>query len=111
MSLEELVQLYASLGGIAALVEALVAAGKRVGIIPDGSAGNVAFVLNLAGFVGFAVLNVSGVDFAGIDLLAGSIAALLMALLGLLGQVVLSGALHRSAKASSVPLLGFSHRK
>ena len=107
MSLESLLIEFVLLAGVAALVTALINVAKKLGIIKDGNAPMANLILNLIGFVLFVIANVAGIPTAGIDAVLGSVAALLTALLGLLGQFVVSRAMHAGLRG--VPLIGYSH--
>lgn len=107
MTLEQLLPLYLALAGVAALVTVLVNILKRLGVITDGQAPTASLLLNLVGFGLFVVASVAGIDVGGIDIVLGSIAALLEALLGLIGQIGLSRAFHVGLRGA--PLIGYSH--
>lgn len=107
--LGELLGQYEVLGGFAALVAALVNGGKAIGWIKDGQAGNVALLLNLTGFVAYALLVHFSFDVAGIDVALASIASVIVALLGLLVQFLISGVTHQALKKSGVAVFGKSY--
>ena len=108
-TLEELVQLYSLLAGVAALIAVLVDVLKRFGVIKDDQAPAAVLLLNVVGFVLFVVANVLGLPIAGIDVLLGSVAALLAALLGIIGQVAVSRGVHFVLR--DTPIIGYSHSR
>ena len=108
IDLTELLKLFLTLGGFAALVAVVIDWLKHFGL-PDGSAPTANLILNLIGFVLFVVANVFGFNVAGVDKLLSSVASVLVALLGLIGQFVISRGVHNGLK--EVPLLSYSHPK
>jgi uncharacterized membrane protein len=107
--LGELLVQFESLAGIAALIAALVNAGKALEIVKDGDAAKWSLGLNVGAFAVFAFAGLWGVDVSAFDGIAASVAAVLASLLTLLGQFVVSGAAHQALKKSGVVLFGKSH--
>jgi len=111
MSLETLLSLFASLGGVAALVTALVNALKRIGVVKDGQSANASLLLNAAGFLAVILLKVFAptFDFTSADATAGSLAQILVLVLGLVGQLIVSKGLHAGLRG--LPVIGKSFSK
>ena len=63
MTLDTLLPQFLALGGVAALVTALVNAGKQFGLVKDGQAPTAALLLNALGFAALLLLNVFAPDF------------------------------------------------
>ena len=80
----------------------LVDIAKRFGL-PDGSAPTASLVINLIGFVLFVVANIFGFDTAGIDKILAGVASGLTALLGLLGQLMVSRGVHAGLRGGGSP--------
>ncbi len=97
--LNALLQLFLALAGFAALAAVVIDILKRFGL-PDGAAPTASLVINLIGFVLFVVANIAGLDVAGIDKLLGSVASVLVALLGLLGQFIVSRGVHAGLRGT-----------
>ncbi len=97
--LSELLRLFVALTGFAALSAVLVDVLKRFGL-PDGSAPTASLIVNLVGFVLFVVANVFGFDVAGIDKVLAGVASVLTALLGLLGQLIISRGVHAGLRGT-----------
>ena len=105
---------FLALGGVALLVTAIVGALKQFGVIPDGNAQRVSNILNAVFFGLFIALGFFNVDISQFDPFIGTIAQLILALLGILATLKGSPAIHNAAKgkAQGVPILkwlGFSH--
>lgn len=107
MSLDQLLPLYLALAGTAALIAVVINILKKFGIVKDGDAPTWSLVLNLVGFVLFVVANIAGLDVAGIDNVLASVASLLAALLGLIGQFGITKI--ANAGVRGVPLIGYSY--
>jgi len=107
MELGDYLNQYGLLLGVAAFVAALVNVLKFLKIATDGTAANWALGLNLLGFVLFVVANIAGLPTAGVDAIVGSLAALIMTILGLLGQLVVSRGVNAGLRGT--PLIGYSH--
>ena len=105
--LNELLQLFIALAGFAALASVIVDILKRFGL-PDGSAPTASLIINLIGFVLFVVANVFGLDVAGIDKILAGVASVLTALLGLLGQLIVSRGVHAGLRGT---LFSYSHAR
>ena len=97
--LNELLKLFVALAGFAALAAVLVDIAKRFGL-PDGSAPTASLVINLIGFVLFVIANIFGFDTAGIDKILAGVASVLTALLGLLGQLMVSRGVHAGLRGT-----------
>jgi len=106
--LNELLKLFLALAGFAALASVLVDIAKRFGWLPDGSAPTASLVINLIGFVLFVVANIVGFDIAGIDKILTGVASVLTALLGLLGQLMVSRGVHAGLRGT---LLSYSRSR
>jgi hypothetical protein len=100
---------FALMIGVAALVAALVNAGKYLGLVADGKAPTWALGLNLAAFVAFVALRIftPEFDFAGLDANAKAVADLLIYLLGFVAQ--LGGSKVANVALRGAPVIGFAH--
>ena len=97
--LTQLLPLFVTLVGFASFAAVLVDVLKRFGL-PDGSAPTASLIVNLIGFVLFVLANIAGFDVAGVDKVLGSVASVLTALLGLLGQLVVSRGFHAGLRGT-----------
>lgn len=109
MTLETLLPQFLALGGVAALVAAIVNALKQFGLVQDGQAPTASLALNAAGFVALIALQVfkPDFDFATADATANSISQILVLVLGLAGQLLTSKAAHAALKGA--PVIGKSY--
>lgn len=107
--LGELLGQYEVLAGFAALVAALVNAGKVIGWVKDGQAGNIALLLNVIGFIAYALLVQFKFDVEGLNLALAGVASVIVALLGMLGQFLITGVTHQALKKSGVSVFGKSY--
>ncbi len=100
---------FVALVGVAALVAALINAGKQLGVVKDGTATSWSLYLNLFFFAVFVALKIfkPEVDISSLDQTAATIASVVV---GILGIVVQMGA-SRVANAAlrGAPIIGFSH--
>jgi len=114
--INDVVARFLALAGFTALVTALIAVGKYIGLIPDGSAGDVSKVLNLIGLAAFVVTGFFKFDFATLDPVFASLASVLMTLLALLGQLgikspAMSSFFYGFFKRANIKVLGYSQPK
>lgn len=112
-SLQDFLDKYAALGGIVAIgFAAVVNIAKAARILPDGAAPIANGVLNLAGFfvLGGASL-VFGLQFESIIPAADAIVKVLVALSGLIGQMLITAAANAGLQRAHIPLLAFKHSK
>jgi hypothetical protein len=108
--LTNLVAVFASLGGISALIAALVNAGKTVGIVKDGDAGKWSMALNALAFVGVAVLGLfAKVSPDQFDAAARTLVGALVPLFGLLFQLIASAKVHNDLASAGIPVIGKSY--
>jgi hypothetical protein len=104
-----LVPVFLALAGWGALVAVVINIGKTIGIVPDGVAPKVSLVMNLVGFVTLAALGLfAGVTPEYFDQFAGAVAAMLIAVLGLVTQLGAGLKTHTTLSNGNVPLLGKS---
>lgn len=106
---DALAKTFLSLGGVAALVPAIVNAAKRFGWVADGKAPEWMMVLNMIGFVGLGALQLTGranlVPY--LDEQAGLLANVLTVILGYIAQLFVSRVTHQQVLAG-LPLIGKS---
>ncbi|OGO37371.1 MAG: hypothetical protein A2Z03_04140 [Chloroflexi bacterium RBG_16_56_8] len=107
--LNGLLTLFLALTGFAALAAVVVDVLKRLNVIGDGQAPLASLIINLVGFVLFVLANILGLDVAGLDKVLGSVASLLVTLLGLLWPLIASRGFHAGLRG--VPLLSYSHKR
>lgn len=107
MGLEDLFTQYTLLAGVAAFITAVVNALKRFGVVQDGQAPTLVFVLNLIGFVLFVLANLVGFRVGPVDTAAGVIANFITGALGFIVQISASKVAHHGLKRS--PVIGYSY--
>ena len=109
MTLDILLPQFLALGGVAALVTALVNVLKQFNVVKDGQASIASLILNVLGFVTLIALKVLApdFDFTGIDTSAGSIAQILILVLGLVVQLSASQKAHSTLRG--LPVIGKSY--
>ena len=110
--LSNLLAVFVTLGGVAALVAAVINVLKRFGVVTDGTAGNWSLVLNGVAFVLMVALGIfAKVTPVQFDAVAQQIATILIAILGLMAQFGFTLGIHRAVSAAGVPLFGYSHSR
>lgn len=111
MTLDSLLPQFVALGGVAALVTAIVNALKQFGVVKDGQAPTASLLLNAAGFVALILLKVFAptFDFASADATAASLSQILVLVLGLAGQLIVSKGFHSGLRG--LPVVGKSFSK
>lgn len=109
MTLDAILPLFMSLGGVASLVTALVNALKKINVVKDGQAPAYSLIFNLVGLVAVVLLRVFSpdFDFTSADGAAGSISQILTLILGLAGQLLVSRGVHEGIKGT--PVIGTSN--
>lgn len=109
MTLESILAIVLSLGGVAAFIAALVNAGKAVGVVQDGQAPTYSLLANVVLFVVVALVGVFAptTDLKGLDGIAKQLADILILVLGLATQLGLTKQFAQILKG--LPLIGFSH--
>lgn len=102
MEWNSLLTLFGSLGGIGALVAALVNIGKTVGWVKDNQAPTWVTGLNLAGLILVFVLGIFAPDMkiAGVDQFAGQLAIVLVTVFGFVWQILASKLTHSALKGT-----------
>ena len=108
MSLNDLLGQYVLLTGVAAFVPALINFGKFIGLVKDGTSDQWSAGLNLVGFVLFGGAKIFGLDVSHYDAILGSVAPIILAILGLFLQFGVSGVIHRQSLAG-LPVIGKSY--
>lgn len=95
----DLMGVFGALGGVGALIAALVNVLKTVGVVKDGQAPTVSTGLNLAGMVLLFAVGVIKPDFdlAGADKFAGDLAFVLVTVVGFVWQLIASRLTHEQA--------------
>jgi len=111
--MEQLLQQFLGLGGVAAFIAAVVNAGKYFGIVADGSASKVSLVLSLLGFAGMVIAQLFAptVDIAGLNGAAQKAAEVILYVLGLFSMLGLPALWHKGLKGAGVPVVGTSYSK
>jgi hypothetical protein len=102
---------FAQLGGIAALVAAIVSVFKVFGLVKDGDAGKWAAALNLIALgvlVGLR-LGLPGIAIAEVDNAAAQIAGALVVILGYVVQLGASAWAYDVYARLELPIIGYSH--
>ena len=109
MNINELFPLFASLVGFPALVAAAVNVAKYFDFLPDGAAPAVVFWVNIAGFVGVAVVYFTGnlEVLAKIDAILGDVATFLLSFVAFVSQLGFAKLYHAGLKGS--PVIGKSN--
>ncbi len=103
--LDALLNSYALLPGVAALVMVLVNVARSVRQISDSNAERLMLLLNLVLFVGYAAATqFFNYDVLGFDSVLSGFAGLIAALAGLIGQVIMSRGMN--ARLQGVPVIG-----
>ena len=108
MSIEQLVTLLLSLGGVGTLVAAIVNALKSAGVVKDGQAQTFVLGFNLLGLVVLFVLGIfaPSTDLSQLDSTAAQVAQLLTIVVGLVVQFGGSKLAHGAFKG--IPVIGKS---
>lgn len=107
-----LVPVFLALAGWGALVAVVINIGKSVGLVKDGVAPKVNLVFNLVGFVALIALGLfAKVTPEYFDQFAGAIAAMLVAVLGLVTQFASASKTHSTLSDGNVPVIGKSYSK
>ncbi len=109
--LPQLLSSFLALAGWAALVAAVINAGKFLKLIPDGQAPNVSITLNVVGFAALTILRLFRPDFdvAGADVVLASVATVLTSVLALLSQLGVSKLINNGIKG--LPVIGYSYSR
>lgn len=109
--LPQLLTSFLALAGWAALVAALINAGKFAGLVADGQAPNVSISLNVVGFAALVIVRVFRPDFdvTGTDAVLASVATVLTSVLALLSQLGVSKLINNGLKG--LPVIGYSHSR
>lgn len=109
MSLEQVLAIVLSLGGVASLIAVLVNAGKAVGIVKDGQAPTYSLLANVVLFVVVALVGVfaPATNLGEYDGIAKQVAEILVLVLGLATQLGLTKQFASLLKG--LPVIGFSH--
>lgn len=107
--MENLFAAFVLLSGVGTLIAALINAGKRVGVVKDGTAPTWSLGLNAIAFIGFVALNIFApqIDVAGLDANAQAIADVIVAVLGFVSQIGASKVANVALRGA--PVVGFSH--
>lgn len=108
-TLEQVLVVVLSLGGMAALIAGLVNTGKVLGVVKDGDAPKASLLLNVILFVGVALAGVFAptLNLTGLDGIARDVAQILGLLLGIGSQLGLTKKFADWFKG--LPVIGFSH--
>lgn len=111
INLPQLLSSFLALAGWAALVAAVVNAGKFFKLVRDGDAPNWSIGLNVAGFAALTILRLFRPDFdiQGTDALLATIATTLTSALALLSQLGVSKLINNGIKG--LPVIGYSHSR
>lgn len=111
--MEQLLQQFLGLGGVAAFIAALVNVGKYFGVIADGSASKIALALSTLGFAAMVGLQLFAPDvsIAGLNEGAQKAADVVVYVLGFFAMIGLPAQFHKFYKAAGLPALGASHTK
>lgn len=106
----QVVIMFASLGGVGALVAAIVNVLKTLKIVPDGAAGRVAAGLNLLALITLVTLTIVFPDLkiGVIDTQAGIIATVFMTIAGYVVQIFASDQTHLLLANARIPVVGKS---
>ncbi len=108
--LDALLNSYALLPGVAAFVVVVVNVLKTLKVVKDGTADKWALGLNVALFAGYVVTTqFFNYDVEGFDEILSGVAGVPAAMLGLVGQLVVSRGLHAGMRG--IPVVGKSHSK
>jgi len=109
VNINELFPLFASLVGFPALVSAAVNVAKYFDFLPDGAAPAVVFWVNIAGFVGVAVVYFTGnlEVLTKIDAILGDVATFLLSFVAFVSQLGFAKLYHAGLKGS--PVIGKSN--
>lgn len=110
MSVESLLAAFLALGGVGALIAALVNIAKTVGWVKDGQAPAVATGLNLLGMILLFVVGIVAPDFdvEGANQFAAQLANVLVVVFGFAWQLISSRITHEKA-LKGAPLVGKSY--
>lgn len=111
MSLQELLNAFLALGGVAAFIAAGLNILKVVGVVPDGQTGTYSLIANAVMFGLYIAAHIAGFDVSKFDSVLAGIATLITALLPFLAQLLVSKGVHVGLKALKVPVLGKSFSK
>ena len=108
MEFGELLNQWAALVGVAALIAVLINVMKLVGVVKDGQAPTWSAGLNLAGLIALLVLKVVKPEFdpGEVDQQAGTLAEIGVLITGFVLQLLASKATHAAVKG--VPVIGTS---
>ncbi len=110
LDFDALAKSFGSLAGVAALVPAIVNALKVAKVIPDGRSPEWMMVLNMVGFIGLGVLQLTGrADLVPVlDEQAGLLATTLTVVVGYIAQLFVSRITHQHVLAG-LPVIGKSY--
>lgn len=102
---------FGALLGVAALVAALINAGKTFGVVKDGDAPKWSLALNTVGFLALVVTRLFApqVDPAAADQAAGQVAQILVLVLGLVSQFGAAKLANNGLRG--LPVIGKSHSR
>lgn len=105
LNFDEILTIFAGLGGLGALISVLVNIGKTIGLVKDGMGEKVFQVLNLIGFIAVALVYIFVGDFewAGLDSLFQGLSVVL----GFVFQFIAGKVTYTAVRGT--PVVGFSH--
>ena len=109
--MDKLLVEFLSLGGVAALIAAVISVLKYFGVIGDGSAGNVSLTLSTLGFATMVFLKLFApdVNIAGLNDFAQNASNIVLYVLGFFMMVGLPAKAYGFYKNAGFPFLGYSH--
>lgn len=109
MTLEQILTIVLSLGGVAAFIAALINTGKAIGLVQDGQAPTYSLLANVVLFVAVAILGVfaPATDLGSLDGIAKQLSEILVLVLGLATQLGLTKNFAEWLKG--LPIVGYSH--
>lgn len=109
--LQKMLDAFLLLPGAAVIVPAVIAVLKKYKVIEDGQSGLVQFGINGVLYALFIVGANLAVDVVAIDGVLEKVAALIVAVVPLIGLPLVSKAGYAAGKKFNVPLLGYSFAK
>jgi len=107
--MEDFLSTFGSLGGVGALIAAIVNVLKTTGLVKDGQAPTWVVGFNLLGMILLFALGIfqPNADIAGMDETAGQLAVVLFTVFGFVWQLISSKVAHSALKGA--PVLGKSY--